>query len=270
MLTEPVAYDLTMDKNANFIFLTGANMAGKSTFLKTVGINLCLAYAGAPVVATELRSLPFRLHTCMRITDSITDGFAGPVGANGRYPDLLARRLAAAGARLAVQNEGISGNRVLAEGLIPEFGPKLLDRLDLDAIDQSGASIAILVEGTNDLGLPPMATADAVIAGLQTAVDQLHAAGFRVILGTQTPSQGGMAYGSPAAIAARNAINDWIRTGGAADGVVDFHTALSDPLDPDALRPEFDSGDHLHPNAAGYQAMADAVELPLLADPPCR
>ena len=204
------------------------------------------------------------------IGDSITDGFPGPFDANGRYPDLLARRLAAAGARLAVQNAGISGNRVLADGLLPQFGPKLLDRLDLDAIDQAGPSIAILMEGTNDLGLPPTATADAVIVGLQNAVDRLHAAGFRVILGTQTPSQGGAAHGSPAAIAARNAVNDWIRTSGAADGVVDFHAALSDPLDPDDLRPEFDSGDHLHPSAAGYQAMADAVDLAPLANPPCQ
>jgi len=126
------------------------------------------------------------------------------------------------------------------------------------------------MEGTNDLGLLPMATATDVIAGLQNAIAQLHAAGFRVILGTQTPSQGGAAHGSPGAIAARNAVNDWIRTAGAADGVVDFHAALSDPLDPDDLRPEFDSGDHLHPSAAGYQAMADAVDLALLADPPCR
>jgi lysophospholipase L1-like esterase len=214
-----------------------------------------------------------RIAGLVALGDSITDGYPGPVDGNGRYPDLLARRLADAhGLRFAVQNAGISGNRVLGDGFLPLFGPKLVDRLDLDAIDQAGASVVILMEGTNDLGFPPAPTAAEVIAGLQSTVDRLHLAGFRVILGTQTPSKDTpfFEHGTPAAIAARNEINDWIRTAGVADGVVDFHAALRDPGDPDQLRPEFDSGDHLHPSAAGYQAMADAVDLGLLADPPCR
>lgn len=102
----------------------------------------------------------------------------------------------------------------------------------------------------------------------------MRGAGIRVILGTLAPCKdfafGFALHGTPGAIAARNEINDWIRTSGAADGVVDFHAALRDPKDPDRLRPEFDSGDHLHLNAAGYAAMADAVDLSLLPDPPCR
>lgn len=213
-----------------------------------------------------------RVGGVVALGDSLTEGFPGPADTEGRYPDLLARRAAEVrGLRIAVQNAGIGGNRVLRDGLAQRFGPALLDRLDADAIDQAGAGIVILMEGTNDLGLEPAATAAEVIAGLQNAVDRLHLAGFRVILSTQAPCKDvALAHGSPTAIATRNEINAWIRTAGTADGVVDFHAALRDPLDPDRLRPELDSGDHLHPSPAGYQAMADAVDLSLLADPPCR
>ena len=212
-----------------------------------------------------------RIGGVVALGDSITEGFPGPVDANGRYPDLLARRITEVrGLRLAVQNAGIGGNSVLRDGLAVRFGPSLLDRLDADAIDQAGARIVILMEGTNDLGLQPPATSAQVIAGLQDAVDRLHLAGFRVILGTQAPcGDPALTHGSPAAIAARNEINQWIRTAGIADAVVDFNAVLRDPASPDRLLPAFDSGDHLHPSAAGYQAMADAVDLPNLADPPC-
>jgi lysophospholipase L1-like esterase len=161
---------------------------------------------------------------------------------------------------------------VLRDGALPAFGPKLLDRLDRDAIDQAGARVVILMEGTNDIGVPPLPAPAEVIAGLETVIDRLHAAGLRVILGTQAPcTDFALAlHGTPEAIAARNEINAWMRTSGAADGVVDFHAVLRDPDDPDRLRAEFDSGDHLHPNAAGYAAMADAVELSLVSDVPCQ
>ena len=219
----------------------------------------------------EVRA-PRRIGAVVALGDSITEGFLpGAADTNGRYPDLLARRIAdVRGLRLAVQNAGIGGNSVLRDGLAIRFGPSLSDRLAADAIDQAGARIVILMEGTNDLGLQPPATAAEVIAGLQSAVDRLRGVGFRVILGTQTPCEDPvLAHGSPAAIAARNEINEWIRTAGAADAVVDFHAAVRDPANPDRLLPAFDSGDHLHPSAAGYQAMADTVDLTELGDPPC-
>jgi lysophospholipase L1-like esterase len=206
------------------------------------------------------------------VGDSITDGLASPKDLNRRYPDFLARRLGGIGLRLAVQAEGITGNRILQDGLAPPFGPKLLDRLDRDVVDQAGARAVIVMEGTNDLGMTPPATAAAVIAGLETVVERLRAAGLRVILGTIPPAENVAfeQYGTPEAIAARNTINDWIRTQPAADGVVDFHAALADPADPDRLLPAFDSGDHLHPNEHGYAAMADAVDLSLFDHLPCR
>ena len=132
-------------------------------------------------------------------------------------------------------------------------------------IDQAGARVVIVLEGTNDID-GSAAKTDAVIAGLGEVVAELQAAGLSVLLGTQTPSKGtGFSpHGAPATIAARNRINDWIRTSGIADGVVDFHAAVRDPADVDRLRPEYDSGDHLHPNADGYEAMAAAVELELV------
>jgi lysophospholipase L1-like esterase len=218
-------------------------------------------------------SAPRRVRGVVTLGDSITEGFPGPIGANARYSDFLARRLAVLGDRtpFAVQNAGVSGNRVLRDASLPIFGPKLLDRLDLDSIDQAGAGVVIVMAGTNDIGTEPPATASEVIAGLQVVVARLHAAGLAVLLGTQTPSKGypfGL-HGTAAAIAARNQINDWIRTSGVGDGVVDFHAALRDPSDPDRLRPDFDSGDHLHPNASGYAAMAGAVDPSLLDDPAC-
>jgi lysophospholipase L1-like esterase len=204
------------------------------------------------------------------VGDSITEGVGSEPGENRRYPDFLARRLATAGLPSAVQNAGISGNQVLTDGVPAFFGPALLTRLDADVIALEGARVAIVMEGTNDLGSASPASADAVIAGLQAIVARLHAAGLRVILGTQTPAKTtALRHGSPEAVAARNQINEWVRTGGGADGVVDFHLALRDPNDPDRLRAEYDSGDHLHPSSAGYQAMANAIDLGLLGAGGC-
>jgi lysophospholipase L1-like esterase len=213
-----------------------------------------------------------RVRAVVALGDSITDGLMTPLGQNRRYPDVLAHRLAAAGLRLAVQNEGISGNRVIRPGVMPSFGPSLLDRLTHDALDQAGARVVIFMEGTNDIGIPPLPSAAEVEAGLQQAIDRMHQKGLRVILGTIPPCRNfALAlHGTPEAIALRNQINDWIRTNGTEDGLVDFHAVLRDPNDPDQLNPAFDSGDHLHPNAAGYAAMAGAVDLGSLDVPGCR
>ena len=222
---------------------------------------------------------PGRAGAVVAFGDSITDGFqstvARPAGArNTRWPDVLARRLLAAHRPLSVVNEGISGNRILRDALPPIpaiFGPRGLSRLDDDVLAVPGVTDVIVLEGINDLGQPPPASAAQVIAGLRRVATRLRRARLRVLLGTLTPSGGDAlpSYGSAAADRARRAVNRWIRRTRRADGVVDFDRAVRDPGHPGRLRPRFDSGDHLHPNARGYRAMGAAVDLAALAGPRC-
>lgn len=207
--------------------------------------------------------------------DSITDGLVttgsppaeDPTvrGTNGRYPDNLARRLdqLPGPSRLSVLNAGITGNRVLSDGIPPRRGPSAISRLDADVLAQAAVTDVIVMEGTNDIGGAAVPSADAVIAGLDHIVRRLQAAGLNVLLGTIPPAGGftGGGHGSPEAIAERNRVNEWVRTRPHGAHVVDFHQALRDPANPDRLLPAYDSGDHLHPNLAGYRVMADTVEL---------
>jgi lysophospholipase L1-like esterase len=126
---------------------------------------------------------------------------------------------------------------------------------------QTGVRTVILLEGVNDIGFN--APAAAIIAGYQQVIALTHARGLRILGGTITPF-GGSFLGDPARIATRNAVNAWIRTSRAFDGVIDFARAAASPADADALDPRFDSGDHLHPNDAGCQAMASAITLSAL------
>src|SRR3954452_1641700 len=227
-----------------------------------------------------------RARTLVTFGDSITDGYQGqgPAGvpetaegidANGRWPDVLGRRLRAAALPLSVANAGISGNRVLRDGSEggnrDTYGPSALKRLDLDAIGQPGATTVIVLEGINDLGQSPNADPAALEAGYTELIGRLHAAGLRVVQGTLTPSGGASdAYGTADTDAKRRAVNDWIKTTGGADAVVDFDAAVRDPSDPSRIDPRYDGGDHLHFNLAGYKRMGEAVKLTELGAPSCR
>ena len=198
--------------------------------------------------------------------DSITDGAASTVDAAHRYPDFLSRRVAADPALqgFSVVNQGIGGNRVLHDVI----GPKGVDRFQRDVLGTTGVTHAIILLGINDIGfggfVPAQAvTANDITAGLQTMVDQAKARGVKVFLGTLTPFKGTAApYYSEETEAKRRAVNVWIRANTAqAQGVIDFEAATRDPADPLLLRSEYDSGDHLHPNDAGYEAMAQAIDL---------
>ncbi|SEP05720.1 Lysophospholipase L1 [Amycolatopsis saalfeldensis] len=211
---------------------------------------------------------PAATGTVVAFGDSITDGYNTPASVYHRWPDDLARRLA--GPRpTAVVDAGIGGNRVLTD--VPNIwqGVSALKRFGHDALAQPGVRTVILMEGINDIGNnagpggAPL-TAQDLIDGYRALIGQAHRAGVRIIGGTMLPDKGAGYYSAPAE-AIRQAANAWIRTGGAFDGVVDFDQAVQDPSDPAALRPSFDSGDHLHPNEAGMQAMADAIDLRLLA-----
>jgi len=197
--------------------------------------------------------------TIVAFGDSITDGYQSTVGANGRWPDDLADRLLAgpAGQVHPVVDEGISGNRVLVGSV--RFGVSAQVRFLTDTADVAGARYVILLEGINDIGfsLTPVAR---IIAGYERLSAAAHAAGLKIFGATLTPFQGSGYYSAPGE-AEREAINHWIRTSGAFDGVIDFDRALRNPADPLQFLPAFDSGDHLHPNDLGYQAMADAINL---------
>jgi len=210
--------------------------------------------------------------TVVTIGDSITDGYGITDDTNTRWPDDLARRLAASPATrtFSVVNAGIGGNRVLLDGL----GPNLMARFDRDVIARPGVTHAILLEGVNDLGVMTRehpvdaVTHQQMVRQITQAYRQLaeraHAHGIRLIVGTITPFQGSEYYHpGPETEADRQAINRFIRTAGIFDGVIDFDQAIRDPAKPDRLLPAYDSGDHLHPSMAGYRAMAAAIPLSL-------
>jgi lysophospholipase L1-like esterase len=195
--------------------------------------------------------------------DSITDTANTTGNANRRWPDDLARRLTARpGTTLSVVNAGLGGNRLLAprDGE-PFYGIPAAARLDRDVFGQTGVRTVILFEGVNDIGYD--ATAAQLISAEQQIAAQAHAHGLRV-LGATVTAFGGSFLDTPQREAVRQALNAWIRTSRAFDGVLDFDRATADPADPHALRPAYDSGDHLHPDDAGCQAIADAVPLAAL------
>ena len=194
--------------------------------------------------------------------DSITDGYHSSDDANHRWPDRLAERLDAAKRPFAVANTAISGNRVLAEAL-PIFGQSALSRFDRDVLSVPGVTHVTVLEGVNDLGMtkPTPAAAD-IIAGYRQLIARAHEHGLKIIGGTLLP-YGGAAYFSAAGEAERQKINAWIRTAREFDGVIDFDAAIRDPAKPERMRAEWQSGDWLHPNDAGYRVMGDAVDLSL-------
>jgi len=191
--------------------------------------------------------------------DSITDGTQSGIDANRRWPDLLAARLASAGISMSVVNGGIGGGRVLDDGV----GPNALARFDRDVLAQPGVTHVTIMEGINDIGgggsKPYPSVAD-LIAGHRQLIDRAHARGIRVIGATLTPFEGA-AYWTPEGETKRQALNNWIRTSKAYDAVLDFDAAVRDPANPNKSQAAFDSGDHLHPSPAGYEAMASSIDL---------
>ena len=191
--------------------------------------------------------------------DSITDGFHSTIGANHRWPDFLATQLGAAGPDLGVINAGIAGNELLQD----TTSPGGLSRFDRDVLNRPGVGYATVLLGVNDIGHSPsnqLQTSAQLIAGYLQLADKAHAQGLKIFAGTLTPF-GGSAYASTNHEALREQANAFIRTNTVFDGCIDFDAALRDPAHPKELLTNFDSGDHLHPNDAGYQMMAATVNL---------
>lgn len=253
----PLSGDLADRRSANgFLFTTDA-------WFYVDGLDV----QAAPVV----RSI-------VAFGDSITDGFVAadpaslPVTStiankNGRYPDDLQRRLDSAGFAVSVVNAGIGSNRLLTDGEPILAGLSGLQRFREDALDLAGVTGILLQEGINDLGLPARVTASEVIDGYRKLIAEAHSAGKKIWLGTLLPASNAIVDGLsalPNGERYRVHINTWIRHQRLADGVVDFAKALEDPADHSILRQTYSGPDHLHPNLAGYRAMAAAVNLPMI------
>ncbi|MEU8152392.1 GDSL-type esterase/lipase family protein [Micromonospora sp. NPDC048986] len=195
--------------------------------------------------------------------DSWFEGVGTTIGANRRSVDFLNRRLK----RGWVVNQGIAGNRLLRDGV----GAHALARFDSDVLSIPALTHVLVHFGINDLGLPamlgePAVTADALVEGFRELADRAHGAGLRIVAATIGPfAGGGPEISTPAGLATRREVNDWIRTTDAFDAVFDVAGAVADPHAPDHIHPALDSGDGMHLNDRGAEAMADAVNLDDLA-----
>ena len=200
------------------------------------------------------------------IGDSITDGFGSTLDGNRRWTDRLAERLAAriGGPPLAVLNGGIAGNALLTGQLGDVTGSSALARLDRDVLARPGVRWLVVFEGINDIGFaaPDVLTANDLIVAYRQIIARAHDRGIKVLGATLSPFLGsGAGYYTVAKDRVRQAVNRWILNSGEFDGALDFDAVLRDPARPVALLPAYDSGDHLHPNDAGYRAMGDAIPL---------
>ncbi len=232
-----------------------------------------------PIVAALDVLAPAGSAALVTLGDSLTDGFqAGPLGipetqatvdTDQRYPDFLRRRLGTSARRLAVSNAGISGNRLLTNGL-PPFGRSALERLDADVVERAGVTDVLLFEGINDIG-QASASASALIDGYRAVVERLHARGLHVIHATLTPAGRSWmpGYSGESGRATRNAVNQWIRAESPADAIVDFDAAVRDTADPEVIDARFDGGDGLHLNPDGYARLADTIDLSRLRGADC-
>ncbi|HWW05767.1 SGNH/GDSL hydrolase family protein [Collimonas sp.] len=204
--------------------------------------------------------------------DSITDGAGSTSNSNQRWPDLLAQRLVKQ--QVAVINAGISGARLLSD----KMGVNALARFDRDVLNQPNLDTVIVLIGINDIGWPgsslgphdPAPSVEQLIAGYRQLIARAHVRHVRIVGATLTPFGGALqdtdlgGYYSAAKEQMRQAVNQWIRSSGEFDAVIDFDAALRDPQHPQRFLPAYDSGDHLHPGDRGYRAMAEAIDLRVL------
>jgi len=215
--------------------------------------------------------------------DSVTDGDRATVDADRNWPSDLIRRLGKTpeGSKVAVVNEGIVGNRLLSDCFLASagcFGVSGLARFDRDALALPGVTHIVLLEGLNDIGFPgaklgggyladptEVRTSEDLIDAYRQLISRAHTHGVKMIGATISPFEGAglPGYYSESKESVRQAVNKWIRTSGSFDGVIDFDAVLRDPDHPSRLLPRFASKDHLHPNDAGYEAMANAIDVSL-------
>ncbi|CAB3854508.1 hypothetical protein LMG26854_03138 [Achromobacter aegrifaciens] len=249
---------------------TGALVRGNAT--AAAELPEAQALQGRAFLAGIWVESPKRVPVVVAFGDSLTDGNGSTPGANRRWPDFLARRLAPQG--VGVANAGISGARVWGD----KMGVNAMARFDADVLSQPGVRTVVMMLGINDIGWPdsgfapddaPM-TAARLTEGYRQLAEAARLRGVRIVGGTIAPYEGSLhgtplsGHYNPAKDAVRREVNRWIRESGVFDAVVDFDAVLRDPAHPARLLPAYDSGDSLHPNDAGYQAMAQALDMATL------
>ena len=278
-LTVPDLADLVVD-----MYLPGDTAAAGSPLahhpgngaLQTNYVSETGNHAGAPKFPVKATTLIWHFLSRVEVTapeqvgaivtfgDSITDGSRSTPDTNNRWPNHLARRLLGQNQRAAVLNAGIGGNRLLSDG----NSQSALARFDRDVLAQSGATHLIVLIGINDIGnRQARATVDDLIAGHRQILARARARGLKVYAATMTPFEGATLapdYWTPEGDATRQAFNRWLRTSGEYDGVFDFEAAIRDPAAPTKVLAKYSSPDNLHPNDAGYEALAGAVDLTML------
>jgi lysophospholipase L1-like esterase len=274
VLSDPLPGDVPADTNLAVTVhvvgdsgsLTGHNLAMQTNYISGAG-NFAGENSAAPFtqqqnhwywVESLVLDAPQQVDTVATLGDSITDGYGSTVNANHRWPDYLADRIAEQppAHRFAVMNEGISGNRVLTDGA----GVSVQARFDRDVLSQPDVRTVVLMEGINDIGGGQATSSEQLIQAYRALIARAHADQTCIVGATLTPFEGA-GYYSEAKEVIRSEVNDWIRGSGEFDAVVDFDEATRDPANPKRFLPAYDVGDHLHPSDAGYQAMADAVDL---------
>jgi lysophospholipase L1-like esterase len=250
-------------------YIAAGNATGSPSLSETATLTSWVFLTGIDIAA------PASAATIVAFGDSITDGALSTVNANHRWPDVLAKRLLAQkGQRtLGVLDEGIGGNRLLHDPPSEvRFGVNALARFTRDVLAQPGVRYVIVLEGINDIGHPgqsapqnEVVTAEDIIGALQQMIERAHEHGIKIFGGTLTPFTGTTipGYFTPEKEVKRKAVNEWIRTSHAFDGVIDFDKAVQDSANPDHMLGRYDGGDHLHPGDAGYQAMGEAIDLSL-------
>jgi lysophospholipase L1-like esterase len=257
---------------------TGWTIPGDAVAAPTLPENAQVLPVRALISAVEL--LPDTpAKAIVVVGDSRTDGAGSTQDTHHSWPELLAERLAGRGAPGYVSNQGISGNRMLNDGI----GAAVLARFDRDVLATPGLGHVVISVGANDIGISfaprnddgPLAdflkmfpgapvTTDDVIAGYRQLIARARERGVRVHATTIAPYEGAEIY-TPEGESARQTVNAWIRTSGAFDAVLDFDAIWHDPDRPSQIRADFHAGDHLHGNDAGYQALADSIDLSLFS-----
>ena len=257
--TMPVMTEHTLGSSSTYH--ADGNQVAAVEMAKATKSTSWMLLTGVDVLASENAA------AVVTLGDSITDGAHSTVDRNVRWPDVLAERLHknAGTANVGVLNVGISGNRILHD----HAATGALARFDHDVLGQTGVKYLVVLESINDIHYATMprtpedvVTAEQLIWGLQQIITRAHAHGIKVYGATLTPF-GGSRAANAAGEVMRMKINQWIRTSGAFDAVIDFEQATRDPAHMDQFWSSNDSGDHLHPGDVGYKAMADAVDLKL-------